>query len=277
MVTTFQSRRAARLQRRLGELRAWRSLQEVDIPEWMASFPDGQTYRLNLGDFWPQNDLPVNFQAEAEVPLEWSGLPVTLELWLGGEGFVQLSTGFQGGLNPVHHRFPVTPSAAGGEAIDIRAEVVPKGIFGAHLPEPRIERAALVVPHEEVRALERDLTMLAEACEVLDDHEVVPMLYEAAEAALSLLAPAWPTSTEESVTRYVLGYHDGLGSGVTAVPENWRSFAVDNQRSTGPTWSLPDPPRAFESLSDAAIAAANDWQNASSKSNRTTRPLGDSA
>jgi alpha-mannosidase len=258
MVTTFQSRRAARLQRRLGELRAWRSLQEVDIPEWMASFPDGQTYRLNLGDFWPQNDLPVNFQAEAEVPLEWSGLPVTLELWLGGEGFVQLSTGFQGGLNPVHHRFPVTPSAAGGEAIDIRAEVVPKGIFGAHLPEPRIERAALVVPHEEVRALERDLTMLAEACEVLDDHEVVPMLYEAAEAALSLLAPAWPTSTEESVTRYVLGYHDGLGSGVTAVPENWRSFAVDNQRSTGPTWSLPDPPRAFESLSDAAIAAAND-------------------
>jgi alpha-mannosidase len=258
MVTTYQSRRAARLERRLGELRAWRSIQEIDIPAWTAVFPDGQSYQLTLGDFWPQNDLPVYFSAAATVPEEWAGLPVTLELWLGGEGFVQLSSGFQGGLNPVHHRFPVSPSVAGGERIEIRAEVVPKGIFGSHLPEPRIERAALVVPNEEVRALERDLAMLGEACAVLDQHEVVPMLYEAAESALSVLAPVWPTSTEETVTRYVLGYHNGLGSGVEAVPENWRSFAIDNQRSTGPTWSLPDPPRGFEPLSEATLAAVRE-------------------
>ena len=244
--------------RRLGELRAWRSVQEIDIPNWTARFPDGQSYQLELGDFWPENDLPVFLSAETVIPENWAGLPVMLELWLGGEGFVQLSSGFQGGLNPVHHRFPVTSAAMGGERIEIRAEVVPKGIFGSHLPEPRIERAALVVPNDDVRALERDLTMLAEACEVLDQHEVVPMLYEAAESALTALASAWPTSTEVSVTRYVLGYHNGLGSGVEAVPENWRSFAVDNQRTTGPTWSLPEPPRGFEPLSEAALTAVHE-------------------
>ena len=63
-----------------------------------------------------------------------AGQPVELELWLGGEGFVRLSTGFQGGLDPPHHSFPVATAATGGEAISIEAEVVPKGMLGTTLP-----------------------------------------------------------------------------------------------------------------------------------------------
>lgn len=255
MTTPFQSRRAARLQRRLSELRAWRNVQEVDIPNWIALFPSGSRHELTIGDFWPEHDLPVLFESTAVIPDAWAGLPVELELWLGGEGFVQLSTGFQGGLNPMRHRFPVAGEAVGNERISIRAEVVPKGIFGSDLPEPRVEHASLVVPNVEVRAFERDLTMLAGACTVLDTHEVVPFLYDAAESALSELAPSWPTATDVSVTRYVLGYGDSLGSGVMAVPDHWRPQAIDNRRQTQPTWSLPAAPSDLQPLPDAAIEA----------------------
>ncbi|MGC4085989.1 MAG: alpha-mannosidase [Vicinamibacterales bacterium] len=255
MVTTFQSRRAARLQRRLGELRAWRNIYETSIPDWRFRLPNGSTHTLHLGDFWPEIDLPVDMDATATVPEEWQGLPVDLELWLGGEGFLQLSTGFQGGLNPMHHRFPVAAVAAGGEVITIHAEVVPKGIFGSDISEPRIEHAALVVPNVDIRALERDLTMITEACAVLDKHEVVPFLYEAAENALALLGPVWPTSTDETVSRYVLGYGDSLNSGIVAVPEKWRSEAADNGRPTQATWSLPEPAQGYAPLPEAALDA----------------------
>src|SRR5262245_13876248 len=120
---TFQSRRAARLQRRLGELRAWRNIYEVDIPLWTVVFPSGKKIEMALGDFWPEARLPVRFNTVAIVPDAWAGQPVELELWLGGEGFVTLSNGFQGGLNPMHHHFPVASAAEGGDRIEIHAEV----------------------------------------------------------------------------------------------------------------------------------------------------------
>ena len=43
----------------------------------------------------------------------------------------------------MHHRFPVTEKAKGGETIRIEVEAVPKGIFGTNIPEPRLERAQL--------------------------------------------------------------------------------------------------------------------------------------
>ncbi|HET9661492.1 MAG TPA: alpha-mannosidase [Thermomicrobiales bacterium] len=258
MVTTHQSRREARLQRRLVELRAWRNIYEQSVPDWTMRYPDGRGEPMTIGSYWKEVALPVEFDAHTKVPEAWRGRPVDLELWLGGEGLVQISTGFQGGLNPVHHRFPVVDEAKGGEPVEIHAEVVPKGIFGANILEPRLERAALVVPNQDVRALERDLAMIAEACAVLNQHEVVPFLLDAVEKTFSVLAPHWPTSTEESVTRYVKGYHDGLGSGTGAVPTSWVSEAIDNRRLTDETWSLPEPPADFAPLSDAAQQAVRD-------------------
>src|SRR3712207_8424064 len=70
-------------------------------------------------------DIGVTGVQTCALPI-WAGSPVELELWLGGEGFVSLSTGFSGGLNPFHRSFPVTQKAAGGERVGVEAEVVPK-------------------------------------------------------------------------------------------------------------------------------------------------------
>ena len=257
MVLSYQERRAERLQRRLEELRAWRNAREVPIADWEFTPIGGTPRLLHLGDFWPEVTIPARLTATAQIPAEWAGEPVELELWLGGEGFVSLSTGLKAGLNLMHHRFPVVEQAAGGETVTIDAEVVPKGIFGSDIPEPRIERAHLVVPQREVRALERDLTMLAEACLVLGEHEVVPRLFDVAEAALSELAGAWPTASEIAVTRYVLGYESGLGTSHYVETEDLASEAIDNLRPTRPTWSLPAPPRALEPLPSAAVEAVH--------------------
>ncbi len=184
--------------------------------------PDGaEPATLTIGDFWPVVTTPVYFQATGTVPQEWAGQPVELELWLGGEGFVRLSTGFQGGLDPPHHSFPIATAAAGGEAIGIEAEVVPKGMFGTHIAEPRLERAHLVVPHVDVRALERDLSVIAEAAQELGEHEVVPHLLDIVEAAFAITGPAWPTATDTALTRLALGYVNPIGRGVEGIPANF--------------------------------------------------------
>jgi alpha-mannosidase len=255
VLRTFQERRLERLLRRVEELRAWRNARQVEIPDWRFTASDGQTLRLTLGDFWPVSEVPVQLAAEATIPAEWAGQPVELELWVGGEGFLRLSTGYQAGLNPMHHRFPVTDKATGGETIGIEVEAVPKGIFGSAIGEPRIERASLVVPEREVRGFERDLTMLGEACVQLGSHEVVPFLLDAVEAALSELADAWPTDSETMISRYVLGYDNGLGRGVEAVPGDWVPEAIDNMRPTQPTWSLPPAPQPLQPLPKAAVDA----------------------
>jgi alpha-mannosidase len=241
--------------RRLEELRAWRNAREIAIPDWTFTASDGVAREVHLKDFWPVVDLPVTFSATATIPDDWTGQPVELELWLGGEGRVNLSTGLQAGLNPMHHRFQVAKSAAGGQTIDIEAEVVPKGMFGVNIPEPRIERAHLVIPHRELRAYERDLTNLYDATIELGEHEVVPFLLDVAERSLSELAGAWDSSTDVMVTRYVLGYDNGVGSGTQAVPPKWRPHAIDAARPTSPTWSLPPAPRELEPLSAEATEA----------------------
>ncbi len=256
-MTTEDDRRLRRLDRRIEELRAWRNARQRQIPNWTFTGSAGTSVPMTLGDFWPVHELPVMFKAEGTIPPEWKGQPVELELWVGGEGFLRISTGYQAGLNPMHHRFPVTDKASGGEKIEIEVEAVPKGIFGTNISEPRLERAQFVIPQLETRALERDLTMVREACVQLERHEVVPFLLDAAEKAVDQLAGAWPSDTPVSVTRYVLGYDNGIGGGTNAVPDAWGSEAIDAERPTDPTWSLPPAPRELEPLAPEAIEAVN--------------------
>lgn len=70
---------------------------------------------------------------------------------------MHVSTGVEGGLDPFHSSFRVADAARGGEPLEIRAQVVTKGLFGSHIAEPRLERVCLVVPETEIRALEYDL------------------------------------------------------------------------------------------------------------------------
>jgi alpha-mannosidase len=247
-------RRHERIARRLEELRAWRNAREQPIADWSFT-ADGTSTILMLGDFWPVVATPVQFAASGEVPEAWAGEPVELGLWLGGEGFLRLSTGFQAGLDPFHHSFPITEAARGGEQIAIEAEVVPKGMFGSHVAEPRLERAHFVVPHYEVRALERDLTMIAQAALELGDHEVVPHLLDIVEAAFAISGPAWPSASDTGVSRLALGYVNPIGSGVASVPPSYGLEAYDVHPYSMPIWHLPPPPRPLEPLPAAALDA----------------------
>ena len=98
--------------RRIEELRLWRTREEPHRGVALLGWRRGGEIRL--GDFWPEEALPASFSVEAKIPEDWAGSPVELELWLGGEGFVSLSTGFSGGLNPFHRSFPVTRGPRAG-------------------------------------------------------------------------------------------------------------------------------------------------------------------
>ena len=168
-----------------------------------------------------------------------------LELWLGGEGLVEISAGDSrraSGLNPFHRSFPVLDRARGGEEVGIEAEVVSKGPFGSNFSEPRLERAQLVVPETETRALERDLTSIFEACAALDDHEAVPHLLDVLDAAAAVLSDAWPTATGVTLTRYLEGYVNPIGNAAQSLPPHYAEKALDINRMLGEPWSLPRPP-----------------------------------
>ncbi len=255
MPSSFDDRRLERITRRVGELRAWRNAREHPIGDWSFSAGDGIARSIRLGDFWPVVETPVHFTATAVIPDGWTGEPVELELWLGGEGFVSLSTGLQAGLDPFHHNFRLTDSAQGGERITVEAEVSPKGMFGSHVAEPRLERAHLVVPQPEVRALERDLTMLIQGAQELGNHEVVPLLLNAADAVFAALGPTWPSATDVALSRLALGYVNPIGSGVNSIPTSYAVEAYDVHPYSMPTWHLPPPPRGLEPLPAATLQA----------------------
>jgi alpha-mannosidase len=228
------ARRLDRHKKRIEELALWRNARESHVQAWLFRAENGVERELNLGDFWPEPALPAHFSTQARVPDEWSGSPVELELWLGGEGFVRLSTGLSGGLNPYHKSFPVTPAAEGGEAIGVEAEVVPRGPFGTNVAEPRLRRAALVVPETGVRGLEGDLALISGVCEQLGDHEAVPHLLDVVDDAFSGLFSHWPSGSEVALTRYL------------------QAFA---ESADGGPWSLPPAPHEVEPLPDEARRA----------------------
>lgn len=104
--TPPQERRLQRAGKRVNELRAWRNARQHPIPDWTFAPPDGSTHRLQIGDRWPVVEGPVQMSATGSAPRDRSGQPVELELWLGGEALITLSTGLQAGLDPFHHAVP---------------------------------------------------------------------------------------------------------------------------------------------------------------------------
>ena len=258
-MNTRDRHRLERHARRIEELRLWRNAYESPVEEWnFAAGDGGEPRRIRLGDFWPEIETPVWLSAEASVPEEWAGMPVELELWLGGEGFVRLSNGTSGGLNPFHRSYFVADEVEGGEKIGIEAEVVSKGMFGSHVAEPRVTHAALVVPEREVRELERDLSMISEACDQLDDHHAVPHLLDACDAALASLAPLWPSESDTTVSRYLRGYENPVGNGLYSLPAFAAAKVLDVNRLDRDLWSRPEisPPQPLPEEARWAVQKA---------------------
>src|SRR3954452_23710530 len=253
--------RLERHSRRIEELRLWRNAYESHIKSWRFVAGEGKAHDLRPGDFWPEIGIPIRLSSSTKVPEEWTGLPVELELWLGGEGFVKISTGERQtavGLNPFHRAFPVLEEARGGEEVEIEAEVVSKGMFGSTRPEPRLELARLVVPETELRALERDLTAVFEACAALDDHEAVPRLLDALDAAAAILSTAWPTATDVTLTRYLEGFASPAGNAASNLPPTYAEKLIDINQDLGEPWSLPPAPGPLAPLPEEAREAVRE-------------------
>ncbi|MEW6636367.1 MAG: alpha-mannosidase [Actinomycetota bacterium] len=255
---THDRHRLERHARRIEELRLWRNALETPVERWRFSTGDGRTHEMGVGDFWPEVGIPVRLSTRTRVPEQWAGMPVELELWLGGEGFVEISDGGRrvaGGLNPFHRSFRVTESARGGEELGIEAEVVSKGMFGSDVAEPRLEHARLVVPDGEVRALERDLSAVFEVCAALDEHEVVPRLLDVLDAAAAVLSSVWPTATGQTLARHLEGYVNPIGDGIRSLPGHYAEKALEVNRTGMQPWSLPPAPEPLRPLPEEARAA----------------------
>ena len=250
----YDRRRLERHARRVEELGLWRDARERNVDTWSFSAGDGKSRKVRLGDFWPEVALPVWLSVETAIPEEWAGEKVDLELWLGGEGFVRLSNGVTGGLNPFHRRFPVAEKARGGESVRIEAEVVSKGLWGSEVAEPRLERAALVVPEAGVRVLERDLSVVVAACEQLSGHESVPRMLDAVEEAFASLAADWPTQSDAAVARYLRGHAGSTGDGLSSLPPNIAGRVRGARQGMRSLWSVP-PAEGIEPLPEDARLA----------------------
>jgi alpha-mannosidase len=254
-MNTSERHRLERHARRIEELRLWRNARESHVKAWRFVAGEGEEHDLQPGDFWPEISIPIRLSASTMVPEEWAGLRVELELWLGGEGFVRISSGGRqtsGGLNPFHRTFPVLDEAQGGEEVVIEAEVVSKGLFGSNVSDPRLELARLVVPQTEVRGLERDLTAVFEACAALDDHEAVPRLLDALDDVAVVLSTAWPTSTDITLTRYLEGFATPAGATQSSLPPTYAAKLVEINRHLGEPWSLPPAPGELAPLPQEA-------------------------
>jgi len=255
----FDARRHERQERWFKELHAWRNARVTPVSDWTFTGVDGVTHEVKVGDSWPTVDphKPITLSTTATIPVEWAGQPVELELWLGGEGFVKLMPGHQTGLNPFHHDFRLTDAAAGGETIRIEAEVMPKGFFGTHNHSPAISRALLAIPHDEVRALERDLRNLIQTATELKNHEIFPHLLDLVDAAYKALAPAWPTGTEIAKTRYISGDLEG-GNRLDIPGPDYRRPSYEGSLLLSGIWHIPDPIGSLQPLPEEAIAATRE-------------------
>ncbi|HEX2729177.1 MAG TPA: alpha-mannosidase, partial [Rubrobacteraceae bacterium] len=247
--------RLERHARRIEDLRLWRNACEHRIEEWSFVAGSGKPRTMRLGEFWPVFGTPVFLSAEVEIPKEWEGAPVEIELWLGGEGFVRLSNGVTGGLNPFHRAFPVTDRARAQERVGVEAEVVSKGLWGSHVAEPRIERAALVVPETGVRALLRDLAVVETACKELDGQDVVPRLLDIMDAAFAALTAGWPSESGAAVARYLRGYEHPAGDGLSSLPAGISSQVAGGPPGMRAMWNLPEPDQSPALLPGAARLA----------------------
>jgi len=153
-----------RLSIRLLELSAWRDREHRLIAEGEFRADSGAGWsKLQSGDPWPALGTPVEIRFVCSVPEEWAGLPVHGRFQLGGEALLFVNGRPIGGLNPLHVEYPLLISATGGETLQFLAEVVPHGLFGAPVTEPRFDLAGILVPEVAVRALYEDLAAALDA------------------------------------------------------------------------------------------------------------------
>ena len=223
------AQRLARLKVRLAELEYWRVRDSLPVTGWTL---DGAP--IAVGEAWPERKGVHRFAASADVPPHWPLEETRLVLDPGGEALAALSApdgdAAAFGVDPYHREFPV-----GHRAIAVAIEATAREPFGVPVRAPRFNYAELHWIDRPVHRLELLLLQIAETCDALEDHEVLPHLLAAAEDALTGLD--WPSDTADYIAR------------VAPSPQQQR------------IWELPemtDRPAALNQSQRASVAAAHD-------------------
>ncbi|OWV81720.1 alpha-mannosidase [Rhizobium sp. R634] len=187
------AQRLDRLKVRIAELAHWRDRQSSPIGGWTF---EGEP--IGHHQDWPHRQGVVRFAASAEAPAGWPLDDIRLQLDLGGESLITLSypdgQSETFGLDPYHQEFPVK-----GRRFSIATESVARFPFGEPNRAPRLNKARLIRLDGPAHRLHLLLKQVAEAIEVLGEHEVVPHMVDAAEQTLRSLD--WPSDTTAYVSR----------------------------------------------------------------------------
>ncbi len=196
------------------KIRAWCTREPVPFAERKS----GDAYILEIGDKWGDLFDSAWFHFSGTVPAEAAGEHVVLLLDVNGEMAVFDEAGVPvRGLTPVGSEYDyslgrpgkrvlqVTPSAEGGEVIDIWADAGCNDLFGRLPGNGTVREAAIATCRDDVRALYYDFEVLLDFLKVLPEDspryhqiltgltDVVHAIYggipEAAAKARALLAP----------------------------------------------------------------------------------------
>lgn len=187
------SQRLDRLKVRTAELAHWRNRDTIEIDGWTF---EGKPIAHH--EDWPHREGIVHFAAIAQAPKEWPLEDIRLQLDLGGESLITLS--YPGGqtetfgLDPYHQEFEVKD-----RELSITTDSVARFPFGEPNRHPKLNRARLAWLDPSVHRLHLLLRQIAEAIDVLGEHEVIPHLMHASEQALRSLD--WPSATAAYVSR----------------------------------------------------------------------------
>lgn len=219
------AQRLDRLKVRTAELAHWRHRQSCVIDGWTF---DGEP--ITHHQDWPHRKGTVHFAASATAPSDWPLEQIRLQLDLGGESLVTIrypdgkTETF--GLDPYHQEFAIRE-----KQLSIATESVARFPFGEPNRAPRLNKARLIWLDVSVHRLHLLLKQIGEAAGVLDGHDVVPHLIDAAERTLRSLD--WPSDTSAYISR--------------------TSDAVMQQK----IWELPELQDNPEGLSETQSASAS--------------------
>lgn len=174
------TQRLERIEVRNAEFQFWRARKTVELTSWNFN---GEP--IAVGEAWPHKTPPIGFTADVTVPEGWPLADTYLYLNLGGESLLSITaqdgTTKRYGLDPYHREF-----AAPSQSFSLHAQSVPRLPFGEPVRTPKLERAELFWIDRSVDRMWLLMRQIAEALKVLQGHDVVPYLLDAAEQAFTL-------------------------------------------------------------------------------------------